>query len=97
MRFPLLTVALPFFASRETMKKIFSHLFSTWEKCVSLKCGNFYRTTHIEILSGKNKVLHVFDGFNFFFLNNYGMENNISSVQIICVSVTKYSTWMEVL
>ncbi len=28
-------------------KKIFSNLFSTWEKCVSLNCGNFRRTTHI--------------------------------------------------
>ncbi len=28
------------------MKKNFSNLFSTWEKCVSLNCGNFCRTTH---------------------------------------------------
>ncbi len=28
-------------------KKFFSNLFSTWEKCVSLNCGNFCRTTHI--------------------------------------------------
>ncbi len=31
----------------KTMKKILSNLFSTWEKCVSLNCGNFCRTTHI--------------------------------------------------
>ncbi len=30
-------------------KKLFSNLFSTWEKCVSLNCGNFCRTTHISI------------------------------------------------
>ncbi len=30
----------------KTMKKIFSNLFSTWEKCVSCNCGNFCRTTH---------------------------------------------------
>ncbi len=28
-------------------KKFFSNLFSTWEKCVSLNCGNLCRTTHI--------------------------------------------------
>ncbi len=28
-------------------KKFFSNLFSTWEKCVSLNCGNFCRTTHV--------------------------------------------------
>ncbi len=31
----------------KTMKKMFSNLFSTWEKCVSLNCGNFRRTTHV--------------------------------------------------
>ncbi len=30
-----------------TTKNIFSNLYSTWEKCVSLNCGNFCRTTHI--------------------------------------------------
>ncbi len=33
----------------KTMKKFFSNLFSTWEKCVSLNCGNFCRTTHIHL------------------------------------------------
>ncbi len=28
-------------------KKFFSNLFSTWEKWVSLNCGNFCRTTHV--------------------------------------------------
>ncbi len=28
-------------------KKNFSNLFSTWEKCLSLNCGNFCRTTRI--------------------------------------------------
>ncbi len=31
-------------------KKFFSKLFSTWEKCVSLNCGNFCRTTRIGTL-----------------------------------------------
>ncbi len=31
----------------KTMKKIFFNLFSIWEKCVSLNCGNFCRTAHI--------------------------------------------------
>ncbi len=31
----------------KTMKKIFSELFSTWEKCVSLNCSNFCITTQI--------------------------------------------------
>ncbi len=31
----------------KTMKTFFSNLFSTWEKCVSLNCSNFCRTTHI--------------------------------------------------
>ncbi len=30
-------------------KKYFSNLFSTWEKCVSLNCGNFCRTTHMSV------------------------------------------------
>ncbi len=30
-------------------KKFFSNLFSTWEKCVSLKYGNFCRTTRIHL------------------------------------------------
>ncbi len=33
------------------MKKFFFKLLSTWEKCVSLNCGNFCRTTCIHILS----------------------------------------------
>ncbi len=31
-------------------KEFFSNLFSTWEKCVSLNCGNFCRTTHLQLL-----------------------------------------------
>ncbi len=29
------------------MKKFFSNLFNTWDKCVSLNCGNFCRTTQL--------------------------------------------------
>ncbi len=36
-------------------RKIFSNLFSTWEKCASLNCGNFCRTTH-KLVTHKNEI-----------------------------------------
>ncbi len=40
----------------KTMKKFFSNLFSTWEKCVSLNCGNFYRTTYMPFWTFLSKI-----------------------------------------
>ncbi len=38
-------------------KKIFSNLFSTWEKCISLNYGNFCRTTHIQKIWNQQTIL----------------------------------------
>ncbi len=43
----------------KTMKMFFPNLFSTWEKCVSLNCGNFCRTTHLH--SVRSSVYGIFD------------------------------------
>ncbi len=43
----------------KTMKKNFSNLFSTWEKCVSLNCGNFCRTTRIHLVHKLTECTHL--------------------------------------
>ncbi len=55
-------------------KNFFSNLFSTWEKCVSLNCGNFCRTTHIYEKSRKIKPQLINakfrEGFSIFGIRN---------------------------
>ncbi len=52
----------------KTMKNTVSNLFSTRAKCVSLNCGNFCRTTHIQFISNIQRFSQ--NSLNFFsFLN----------------------------
>ncbi len=65
------------------MEKNFSNLFITWEKCISLNCGNFCRTTHMYV--GTLCYLDVLQEFSLFKLLQRTTFPHFSKLQHTCI------------
>ncbi len=80
-------------------KKVFSNLFSTWEKCVSLNYSYFCRTTHMS--TNNNTVSWILKLFSIFYLCNIKVVHNscegtLSLLTFLADRRLRHSNWSQV-